>query len=93
MIVFDELPDWPQFPDLYIYEWSTLGLAVVGLYALIVAKTRLTAIVSLGIQGFAVALIFLLFGAPDLSFTTVHGRDAGRGHHCSHHEPSFFERA
>ncbi|WP_321339000.1 putative monovalent cation/H+ antiporter subunit A [uncultured Cohaesibacter sp.] len=69
MIVFDELPNWPEFPDLYIYEWSTLGLAVVGLYALIVAKTRLTAIVSLGIQGFAVALIFLLFGAPDLSFT------------------------
>ncbi|MCV6602238.1 MAG: DUF4040 domain-containing protein, partial [Cohaesibacter sp.] len=30
---------------------------------------RLTAIVSLGIQGFAVALIFMLFGAPDLSFT------------------------
>ncbi|WP_319495787.1 putative monovalent cation/H+ antiporter subunit A [uncultured Cohaesibacter sp.] len=69
MIAFDELPDWPTMPDLYIYEWSTLGLAVVGLYALLVAKTRLTAIVSLGIQGFAVALIFLLFGAPDLSFT------------------------
>ena len=69
MYVFDELPDWPEMPSLYIYEWSTFGLAVVGLYALLVAKTRLTAIVSLGIQGFAVALIFLLFGAPDLSFT------------------------
>jgi multicomponent Na+:H+ antiporter subunit A len=27
--------------------------------------------VSLGIQGFAVALIFLLFGAPDLAFTQL----------------------
>ncbi|MGO6904197.1 hydrogen gas-evolving membrane-bound hydrogenase subunit E, partial [Rhizobium ruizarguesonis] len=35
----------------------------------LVARDRLTAIVSLGIQGFAVAIIFLLFGAPDLSFT------------------------
>ena len=33
------------------------------------ASNRLTAIVSLGIQGFAVALLFLLLGAPDLSFT------------------------
>jgi multicomponent Na+:H+ antiporter subunit A len=33
------------------------------------ARDRLTAIVSLGIQGFAVALFFMLFGAPDLSFT------------------------
>src|SRR5690606_11699295 len=30
---------------------------------------RLPAIASLGIQGFAVAVIFLLFGAADLSFT------------------------
>jgi multicomponent Na+:H+ antiporter subunit A len=33
------------------------------------SSDRLTAIVSLGIQGFAVAVIFLLFGAADLSFT------------------------
>ena len=32
-------------------------------------RSRLTAIVSLGIQGFAVALLFMLLGAPDLSFT------------------------
>jgi multicomponent Na+:H+ antiporter subunit A len=41
-------------------------LAAIGLVAVLVARDRLTAIVSLGIQGFAVALIFLLFGAPDL---------------------------
>jgi multicomponent Na+:H+ antiporter subunit A len=39
------------------------------LVAVIWAKDRLTAIVSLGIQGFAVALFFMLLGAPDLSFT------------------------
>jgi len=33
------------------------------------AKDRLTAIVSLGVQGFAIALLFMLMGAPDLSFT------------------------
>ncbi|WP_316858088.1 putative monovalent cation/H+ antiporter subunit A [uncultured Cohaesibacter sp.] len=69
MIMFDELPNWPGIPEMHFYEWGVLGLALVGLFALLIAKTRLTAIVSLGIQGFSVALIFLLFGAPDLSFT------------------------
>ena len=34
-----------------------------------VAPNRLAAMLSLGIQGLAVALLFLLLGAPDLSFT------------------------
>lgn len=69
MIAFGELPDWPEIPTLHFYEWAVFGLALVGLYAMLMAKSRLTAIVSLGIQGFSVALIFLMFGAPDLSFT------------------------
>ncbi|MEW9834694.1 putative monovalent cation/H+ antiporter subunit A [Mesorhizobium marinum] len=69
MIVFDELPAMPQFPDLWLHEWTIVLIAVIGLGAVVYAKDRLTAIVSLGIQGFAVALLFMLFGAPDLSFT------------------------
>ena len=44
-------------------------MAVIGLVALLIAPSRLVAILALGIQGTAVALIFLLFGAPDLAFT------------------------
>ena len=69
MSLLDEMPKMPSIPDMHYYEWGVLGLALVGLYALLIARTRLTAIISLGIQGFAVALIFLLFGAPDLGFT------------------------
>ena len=67
-----ELGDWSQrlsLPPLSIYEWGILGLAVLGLAAVLVAQSRLIAILSLGVQGTAVALIFLLFGAPDLAFT------------------------
>ena len=56
-------------PDLTFYEWGVIAIALIGLGAVLVARTRLVAIVSLGIQGFAVALTFMLFGAPDLSFT------------------------
>ena len=69
MIVFDELPSVPDIPALLIHEWTIIAIAVIGLGAVVYAKDRLTAIVSLGIQGFAVALLFMLFGAPDLSFT------------------------
>lgn len=55
--------------DLRLHEWGVVILAVAGLVALVIAPTRLVAILSLGVQGTAVALIFLLFGAPDLAFT------------------------
>jgi len=69
MAVWDEFPDLPAFPDLFFYEWGILAIALAGIVAVLWANDRLTAIVCLGIQGFAVALIFMLFGAPDLSFT------------------------
>ncbi|WP_434051408.1 MAG: putative monovalent cation/H+ antiporter subunit A [Roseibium sp.] len=62
-------PAMPKLPEYRFYEWGILLIAVLGLIAVLIAKTRLTAIVSLGVQGFAVALIFMMFGAPDLSFT------------------------
>jgi len=61
------LPVWPR--EVQIHEWAIFLLAVLGLFSVVIARDRLTAIVSLGIQGFSVAIMFLLFGAPDLSFT------------------------
>jgi multicomponent Na+:H+ antiporter subunit A len=70
LVIHDELPlafAWPA--DLRLREAGIMLIAMLGLVAVLIARDRLTAIVSLGIQGFAVALIFLLFGAPDLAFT------------------------
>jgi len=67
-----ELGSWSAklaWPELTIYEWGVVLLALVGLVAVLLAPSRLIAIVALGIQGATVALIFLLFGAPDLAFT------------------------
>ncbi|MFM2281406.1 MAG: multisubunit Na+/H+ antiporter subunit [Pseudomonadota bacterium] len=70
MAIFGE---WPSFPEPLawpqLHEAGMMLIAVIGLVAVLVARTRLTAIVSLGIQGFAVAVLYLMFGAPDLSFT------------------------
>ncbi|WP_306118155.1 MULTISPECIES: putative monovalent cation/H+ antiporter subunit A [unclassified Roseitalea] len=64
-----EWPQMPAFPDLYGYEWVVILIAAAGLIAVVRAANRLTAIVTLGIQGFALAVLFMLMGAPDLSFT------------------------
>jgi multicomponent Na+:H+ antiporter subunit A len=69
MAIFGEWPRGRLAFALNFYEWVVVALAVAGLIAVLVARTRLVAIVSLGVQGFAVALLFMLFGAPDLSFT------------------------
>ncbi|OAE38284.1 putative monovalent cation/H+ antiporter subunit A [Agrobacterium tumefaciens] len=70
LFLYDELPSMPGWPgDMQIHELTFIVIAVAGLVAVLTASSRLTAIIALGIQGFAVAVIFLLFGAPDLSFT------------------------
>jgi len=72
LLPVDALGDWSRVfgsPDLLVYEWAVIAIAVIGLVALVIAQNRLVAILSLGVQGVAVAMLFLLFGAPDLSFT------------------------
>nr|WP_244606539.1 hydrogen gas-evolving membrane-bound hydrogenase subunit E [Arsenicitalea aurantiaca] len=65
------LPAWPELPALHFHEAVVVVLALAGLVSVLFARTRLFAILALGAQGLAVALIFMLFGAPDLSFTQL----------------------
>ena len=58
-------------PDLTFYEWGILAFAAAGLLTVLLARTRLFAVIALGVQGVALALLFMLFGAPDLSFTQI----------------------
>ncbi|KPF42289.1 putative monovalent cation/H+ antiporter subunit A [Rhizobium sp. AAP43] len=69
-VVYGELPAMPSWPkNASLHELAMLTIAVIGVVAVLTARDRLTAIVCLGIQGFAMAVLFLLYGAPDLSFT------------------------
>lgn len=56
-------------PSVRFYEIGIYALAVCGGLAVVFTRTRLKALVSVGVLGFGVALLFLVFGAPDLSFT------------------------
>ncbi len=68
------LGGWPSLPRLGVvafYEWGIVTMAAVGAVMVAFARTRLGAIIALGVQGLAVALIFMLYGAPDLAFTQL----------------------
>lgn len=65
-----EMPAMPAMPKgVPLAEALVLALALAGIGGALMAADRLVAIVALGIQGFAVGLIYLLYGAPDLAFT------------------------
>lgn len=68
--LYQEGPSLPALPqNVTIPEIAFIFIALAGLLAVLKADNRLNAIVALGIQGFAVSVLFLLYGAPDLSFT------------------------
>ena len=59
---------WPsEIPRATWLEWGLAALIIASAIETIRAKSRLLAICALGVVGAATALIFLLFGAPDVA--------------------------
>jgi multicomponent Na+:H+ antiporter subunit A len=58
--------DWS---DLRFYEGGLAVLILLAVLAAVLLKPRLAAVAALGVVGYSVALIFVLFGAPDLAMT------------------------
>ncbi len=59
-------------PDFSItfYEGALAGIIIVSTLLLIASKSRLKSIVALGVLGFSIGIIFVIYGAPDLALTT-----------------------
>ncbi len=55
--------------DVRFYEIALAALILAGTLVAILSPSRLGAIVALGVVGTGVALIYLMFGAPDLAIT------------------------
>jgi multicomponent Na+:H+ antiporter subunit A len=56
--------------DLTIYELIIGVIIIASTLLVITSDSRLKAIVSLGVVGFAMGIIFILYSAPDLALTT-----------------------
>jgi multicomponent Na+:H+ antiporter subunit A len=56
-------------PDARFYEAALAGFLLVAALAAVRSQTRLAAVAALGVVGYSVAMVFILFGAPDLAMT------------------------
>ncbi len=66
------LPSWPVDPGpLHLHEAALAGIILVATGFALVARSRLAAIASLGVVGYGIALLFLVYGAPDLALTQI----------------------
>jgi len=57
--------------EVMFYEWAIALLLVMSAIYVIFTRSRLGAVATIGALGFSVALIFILFSAPDLGITQV----------------------
>jgi multicomponent Na+:H+ antiporter subunit A len=55
--------------DIRFYEVLIAGIIVVAAIFMLRAQSRLAAVAALGVVGFAVAMIYVLYAAPDLAMT------------------------
>ncbi len=70
---------WRDFPNIAFDRMEPLGLIEVSLCVLIsvsailacLVRSRLAAIVILGVVGLAIAILFMLYSAPDLALTQI----------------------
>ncbi len=58
--------DWS---GLHFYDVGLVVLILMATVATVLARTRLAAIAALGVVGYSVALVFVVFGAPDVAMT------------------------
>lgn len=58
--------DWR---DVTFYEAGLLVVVVLAAIMAVVVRSYLTAIAALGVVGYAIAIVFVMFGAPDLAMT------------------------
>lgn len=62
---------YPDFSGILFYEYAIVGVMLVALLFAVSIRSRLTIVISLGILGFSLALIYILHGAADLAMTQI----------------------
>ena len=61
--------DLSSFSRMTYYEMVIMGVMFFAVLFVVTAKSRLTAVVAMGIVGYAICLLFVIYSAPDLAMT------------------------
>jgi multicomponent Na+:H+ antiporter subunit A len=68
-LVWQGLPPLPRVSGVRPGEAAVALMIIAGAISAVRARATITAVLSLGVTGYGVALTFLFFGAPDLAMT------------------------
>jgi multicomponent Na+:H+ antiporter subunit A len=71
LISRNALPILLAWSEVRLYEAALATLIMVAALGAVFARGRLSAVASLGVVGYGVALVYLLYGAPDVAMTQV----------------------
>lgn len=61
--------DFSSFSRMTYYEMIIMGMMFMAVFFVVGARSRLTAVVALGVVGYAISLMFVIYSAPDLAMT------------------------
>ncbi len=59
------------FPQVALWDWLVFLLVLMGAALTLVTNSRITAIAGLGVVGIGMAMIFILYSAPDVAITQL----------------------
>lgn len=70
-VLYQSVGEVSVAPDFSItfYEGALACIVLVATLLLIISRSRLKSIVALGVLGFSIGIIFVIYGAPDLALT------------------------
>jgi multicomponent Na+:H+ antiporter subunit A len=71
LLLFGGIPKRLSVGPVHLYETGLIVLTLVGALTAALARERLTAIMSLALVGYSVALLFVAMGAPDLAMVQI----------------------
>ncbi len=61
--------DWSMIRSVAVYEWVLVVILIASVLFTVFTDSRLAAVASMGVIGYAICLIFVIYGAPDLAIT------------------------
>jgi multicomponent Na+:H+ antiporter subunit A len=62
---------WLRSADLPLSHWLLIAVMAIAVVVVVRARSRILAVASLGMVGGGAALVFLVYGAPDLALTQL----------------------
>jgi multicomponent Na+:H+ antiporter subunit A len=63
------VPSLGELLDIRLYELFVPALIVVAIGLIVTSNSRMAAVCGLGVIGYAIAILFVMYGAPDLAMT------------------------